>query len=265
MSDVVDLDQLSALVIIAAREELLPRFTTTGHTLKRDGSVVTEADLAMQQRIESELAARWPQFKLLGEEMEPAAQQALLAAPGEGLWCLDPLDGTSNFASGIPYFCVSLALLDSRGSALALVYDPIHDECFTARRGEGAWLNGKPLAVAEGGEIASSIAEVDLKRLDSELAARVAAEHPFRSQRNLGAGALDWCSLAAGRFQLYLHGGQKLWDYSAGCLIFSEAGGYATTLDGEPVFVADSTVARSVVAAGGEALYREWYHWLQDE
>ncbi|OOZ39671.1 inositol monophosphatase [Solemya pervernicosa gill symbiont] len=263
MEGSIDLKKLQQIVITAAREELLPRFEQIGHELKSDGSVVTEADIAMQQRLERELAEAWPQYGLLGEEMSTEAQQALLDAPGEGLWCLDPLDGTSNYASGIGYYCVSLALLDNEGSVLALIYDPVRDDCFTAVRGEGARLNGEPLLAPKGGEIKTSIAEIDLKRLDSDLAARIGAEHPFRSQRNFGSGALDWCWLAAGRYQLYLHGGQKLWDYAAGSLILAEAGGAATTFEGESMFADEKRGTRSVVSAVNGELQQQWLAWVK--
>ncbi len=259
------LEEIRVLVRRAAREEILPRFNRVQHGTKADGSVITEADLAVQARLILELEQAYPNYRLLGEEMETAAQQALLAAPGEGLWILDPVDGTANFAAGIPYFCVSLALLDDAGPRLGVVYDPVRDECFSAERGQGAWCNGEPLHSPASRPLAQCIAEVDLKRLPPGLAARVAAEAPFRSQRNFGAGALDWCWLAAGRFQLYLHGGQKLWDYAAGSLILGEAGGWATTLEGEPVHVAGMAAGegRSVVAAGDPAGAAAWRAVLQ--
>ena len=78
-----------------------------------------------------------------------AEQQRLLASPGAGLWCLDPLDGTGNFAAGIPFFAVSLALICAGAVQAAVVYDPVRDECFSALRGQGAWLNGRPLIASQ--------------------------------------------------------------------------------------------------------------------
>ncbi len=123
---------VAQIVKTAAREELLPRFAKAERSYKSDGSIVTEADVAMQQRMTGELAAFSPQYRLLGEEMTEEEQSGLLRAGEGGLWCLDPLDGTSNFASGIPFFSVSLGLLIDRKPYLGLVYDPLRDECFTA-------------------------------------------------------------------------------------------------------------------------------------
>ena len=99
------------------------------------------------------------------------------------------------------------------------------------------------------------------QRLDAALARRLAASPPYSSQRSFGSGALDWCMVATGLCHLYLHGGQKLWDYAAGQLILSEAGGFATTLEGERVLQL-ALVPRSVVAAPGQALHERWLTWL---
>jgi len=257
---------LRALVRMCSEEELMPRFADVGRSLKRDGSIVTEADHAMQDRVQQELAAHWPQYAFLGEEM-PATEHAKLATSQEqGLWVLDPLDGTSNFAAGIPFFSVSLALLIRGQVEIGMVYDPVRDEAFYAQRGVGSWLNGLSLGTRAplGLPVARSIAVVDFKRLESGLAGRLGANPPYGSQRNFGSSALDWCWLADGRFHIYLHGGQKLWDYAAGSLILSEAGGLAETLAGESVFAA-GLASRSVIAARDADLFREWSTWLKKQ
>jgi len=256
------LEALAQIVKTAAREELLPRFAGIERRFKADGSIVTEADLAMQRRLAGELAAFAPQYRLLGEEMAEDEQQALLTDGGEGLWCLDPLDGTSNFASGVPFFSVSLGLLIDRKPALGLVYDPIRDECFAARAGVGAWLNGRPLHCHPAGvSLRKGIAVVDFKRLSPALAGALVARPPYCSQRNFGSVALEWCWLAANRFQVYLHGKQQLWDYAAGVLVLAEAGGMAESLEGEPIYT-PALQARSAVAACDAALFDEWRAWL---
>ncbi len=258
-----ELKELCAMVIKAAREELLPRFHDRAHSIKHDGSVVTEADTALQQRLQTELTSRWPHYALLGEEMPLEQQQALRKKHGAGLWCLDPLDGSTNFAAGIPFFAVSLALLQDGVPVLGIVYDPLRDECFAARQGQGAWLNDAPLTIKPRHiPLNRSVAVVDFKRLSAPLAARLAQQPPYLSQRNFGSVVLEWCWLAAGRFDVYLHGGQKQWDYAAGSLILAEAGGRALTLHGEAV--ADATgQPRSVVAALEAQLFESWREWLK--
>jgi myo-inositol-1(or 4)-monophosphatase len=253
-----NLDDLIPLVKTVAREEILPRFNHTEARLKADGSVVTEADLAVQQRLAGALRDRYPRFGLLGEEMDEPQQRAVLAGSGQGLWCLDPVDGTSNFAAGLPLFCISLGLVVGGEPALGIVYDPIRDECFSAERGRGAWLNGVKLHCKPFNRpLRRCLALVDFKRLGQNLATELVLRPPYSSHRYLGSGALEWGWLAAGRFQVYLHGRQKPWDYAAGALILAEAGGFAETLGGEPIFAAGLT-SRSVVAAVDGELFESW-------
>ena len=257
-----DIDQLASLIRAAAREELLPRCARGGGSRKADGSLVTEADVAVQTRVQAALLQQWPQYGFLGEEMPADVQQAALAADSAATWCLDPLDGTNNFAAGIPYYSISLALLDAGGVSVGVVYDPSRDECFTAVRGQGAWLNGEPLRTGSGDlTLRRTIALVDFKRLTAEMREHLAAGPPYGSQRSFGSVALDWAWLAAGRCHLYLHGGQRLWDYAAGNLLLAEAGGSACTLQGEPVFTA-SLAPRSAVAAVDQRLFDAWCEWL---
>ncbi|MCG6872836.1 MAG: inositol monophosphatase [Gammaproteobacteria bacterium] len=257
-----DPDHVSELIRQACQAIGLADYGRPTTSIKRDGSVVTEVDQQLQERIRGALAARWPEFAFLGEEMSTAEQAAALGADCAGVWVLDPLDGTSNFISGLPFFSVSLALLIDGRPVLGLVYDPVRDELFSAVAGGGARVNGQPLVAGNTRtELRRCIACVDFKRLPSPLAERLAHDFPYMSQRSLGSCALDWCWLALGRFQVYLHGGEKLWDYAAGLLILEEAGGFATTLDGDPVF-SGSLKKRSVVAANGEPLFSSWKAWI---
>lgn len=252
---------LKDMIIPAAQEELLPRFARVERQHKRDGSVLTEADLAVQSRIATQLLQQWPDTVFLGEEMT-AAEQSQLLASGQPVWCLDPLDGTSNFAAGIPYFCVSLALLQQGEVLLGIVYDPVRDECFTASGGQDARLNGELLRVEQTGlELGQTTALIDFKRLEKDLATRLVTQIPYASQRSFGSVALDWCWLAAGRCHIYLHGRSNIWDYAAGNTIFHAAGGYSSTLDGEAIFT-HALTPRSSVAAVDQALFAAWTEWL---
>ena len=255
--------EIEKLIRDAAQRELMPRFENVSRSFKQDGSIVTEADTATQHFLHRALVEQFgEEIAFLGEEMAVAEQEALLAHSGNSLWILDPLDGTSNFAAGIPYFSISLALFRHGEVVLGVIYDPLRDECFAAEKNKGATLNGEPLRMPMRlPPIGRSIGLVDFKRLDSELARRLATHPPYASQRSFGSGALDWCMIASGRCHLYLHGGQKLWDYAAGQLILNEAGGYSSTLDGENV-LQPLLVPRSVVAAPSRELHEHWLHWL---
>jgi myo-inositol-1(or 4)-monophosphatase len=106
-----ELDELTRLIRDLAREELLPRFRHSERQYKPDGSIVTEADWVVQARLTRELRQRYPDIELLGEEMEEADQRQMLQSGDRLIWCLDPVDGTSNFAAGLPFFSISLALM----------------------------------------------------------------------------------------------------------------------------------------------------------
>jgi myo-inositol-1(or 4)-monophosphatase len=256
-----NLTTIKSIIKKAATEELLPRFTLVSGQFKADGSVVTEADLAMQNRLEHELLKAYPGSVLLSEEMTSEEQQNALDSESP-VWCLDPLDGTSNYAAGIPYFAVSLSLIHSGKVIMGLVYDPIRDEFFTATKDEPALLNNKELQTnQEITDLNKAIAIIDFKRLESDLAIRLVKEQPFASQRNFGASALDWCWLAANRGHVYLHGKQNIWDYSAGHYIFEKAGGVACTLDVDGVFV-NKLEGRSVIAAVNQSLQSNWKDWI---
>ena len=257
------INELARIVREVADRELPARFGCHSGSRKTDGSLVTEADLVMQSALVETLQRRWPDIDILGEEMDVTAQQKALQQSGTGVWCIDPLDGTSNFSIGVPYYAVSIALLHNNRIEMGVVYDPSRRECFAAVRAQGAWLNGRRL---QGQQLSTPLAEgmalIDLKRLSGELASRLAANPPYKSQRSFGAVALDWCWLAAGRCHVYLHGQQKLWDYAAGSLILLEAGGSAVTLEGGPVF-SPTLQPRSSVAALDPAIFTQWTEWLQ--
>ncbi len=251
-----------AAVKLVAAEEIMPRYLKVAHQHKSDGSLCTDADIATQTALARKLQAIC-NVPVLGEEMSEDEQRAIWQSAQEGLWCVDPIDGTSNFVHGLPYFAVSVALLRDGKSVLGVVYDPVSDEMFAAESGKGAYLNGEKLLgriIAQ--TMDRALANVDLKRLHPKLAAMLAMHPPCASQRNFGASALDWCYTAAGRYDLYLHGGQKLWDYAAGMLIMSEAGGYACCIESDD-FLAGDIWQRSVIAARSETMFNEWKNWIR--
>ena len=250
------------VVKAVAREEVMPCYLQVAHDRKADGSLFTKADLAAQDALRRELKKIAP-FPLLGEEMTEAEQRELWAAGQDGIWCVDPIDGTSNFVNGIPYFALSVALMREGRPLLGVVYDPVADEAFYAEKGKGASLDGVELPIKESmPAMYEAIAEVDFKRLPEDLAQALGRRPPFASQRNFGASTLEWCYVAAGRFDLYLHGGQKLWDYAAGSLILEEAGGCFASLRSND-FWSDDVWRRSVIAALHPPLFEQWKAWIR--
>ena len=253
---------LESLVRDIARDEILPRYLKSARNRKADGSLFTEADMASQQRFSEALPAFLP-GAVLGEEMTAAEQAALWRDGARGLWCIDPIDGTTNFANGIPLFAVSIAYLIEHEPVIGVVYNPITDESFYAARGAGAFLNGTELPLRAGAtELRDAVAGVDFKRISHHLGDELAVRPPYYSQRNFGSSALEWCFVAAGRLDVYLHGGQMLWDYAAGRLILAEAGGVAEALDGG-VLMSGPAIKRGVIAATSPALFAEWSAWVK--
>lgn len=254
-------EKLKQNIIRLAKEEILTRFEKISAEVKQDGSLLTEADLEMQKQTQAFLSENWPEFSFLGEES--SKQEQLEAMQSEvGCWILDPVDGTSNFASGIPVFTVSLALVAQGEIVMGLVYDPSRDEMFAARYGMGAELNGVPFtAHTAKKQLKQCIGLIDFKRLTNELSMKIIKGNPYASQRSIGSVALDWCWIAYGRGQLYCHGAQNIWDYAAGYLILNEAGGASCTLNGDKVFVTE-VVKRSAVAATTPNLLNQWQQYL---
>ncbi len=248
-----------------AATEIMPRFHRIRAEQKADGSLVTETDLAVQARLVEAIARDFPTTPLLGEEMTADDQQRLLAQADTGVWILDPLDGTSNYACGFPGFAISLAFVEHGEAILGVILDPVRNECFTATRDGGAWINGAPIRPsAPGQSLHDCLAMIDMKRLPPERIPALFRPGGFRSQRNLGSVALDWCWLAAGRYQVYLHGGQRLWDYAAGRLIANESGAVTRLYAGAGAMQATgiSLEPRLAIAAANEPLMEQWSEFV---
>ncbi len=254
-------DVLAAVQEVGERV-IMSRYLQVQRSCKADGSLLTEVDLAAQVALHQALHVLKP-VPLLGEEMSPEQQQAVWAEGHDGLWCVDPIDGTTNFVNGIPFFGISVALLEAGRTVKGLVYNPATREAFYAEQGQGAWLNGQRLPLRPApSRLDHCVAGVDFKRIPKALGDRLAKQPPYYSQRNFGSCALEWCYVAAGRLDVYLHGGQMLWDYAAGRLILEEAGGALCCLAGQD-FDADSQWRRSSICAVTPQLHAQWRDWIQ--
>ncbi|MGM0553206.1 MAG: inositol monophosphatase family protein [Pseudomonadota bacterium] len=258
------LDDLAAALREIGRSELLPRFEAGIEVgCKADGSLITPADHAADTRIREFLRAHGGDAPVLSEE-QPRADQTRVLEQARAFWLVDPLDGTSNFVGGMPFFAISVARVEGGRVTLGATYDPVRDELFTAGIDQPLRLNGAPPPACNrpaSATLGQAIALVDYKRLQPDLASALARAAPFRSQRNLGACALEWAWMAAGRADLYLHGGQALWDSAAGSLMLERAGGAMSCAAGGPVFHR-SLDKRSAIAARSATLFDQWRGWL---
>src|SRR5438132_2737711 len=216
-------------------------------TLKEGTDIVTKADLEVEAMFRAMIAERFPGHGVLAEEMDETRSSA-----GAYRWLFDPIDGTVNYAHGLPLFCASLAFEAGGILEVAAVYEPSRQELFAAERGKGASLNGAPIRVSKTpriGEAAlgtgfphgASARDRGMEDLLGELAIRA------RGLRRLGSAALDLCYVACGRLDGFWDRNLKPWDIAAGALIVQEAGGVATSFIGGP-FSCDSG---NVLASNG--------------
>jgi myo-inositol-1(or 4)-monophosphatase len=210
----------------------------SGFAINKKGAIdlVTEIDVAIEREFRAQVASAWPDHGVLGEEFGASA------GTGTGVrhwWIFDPIDGTTNFAHGLPIFCASLALEIDGVLEVGAVYDPMRDELFSAERGKGAWLNGERLAVSFAETLGDSLLVTGFPysvQTDGEeligLFARFTATS--RAVRRLGSAALDVCYVAAGRMDGFWEQGLGPWDIAAAALICEEAGGTISGLEGQP-------------------------------
>jgi myo-inositol-1(or 4)-monophosphatase len=192
--------------------------------------VVTAADRAVEELLVGRLREARPDDGLLGEE------GGALAGTSGLTWVIDPIDGTVNYLYGIPQWAVSIGLEDGSGAVVGVVYDPAKGELWQAVRGEGACLDGAPLACSSATELSQSLVGTgfgyDARRRSAQSRALPDLLPRVRDIRRLGSGALDLCSVAAGRLDGYYEQGLSPWDLSAGALIAREAGAVVTGLRG---------------------------------
>jgi myo-inositol-1(or 4)-monophosphatase len=216
---------------------------------KGRADLVTQADLGSQETVRQIVLDAFPHHTLLGEESPQCTPHAPREAAGtctphtpregtEYRWIVDPLDGTTNYVHGLPHYCVSLAL-ERRGELLVgAVYDPCLDECFTAIKGRGAWLNGRPIRVSQIGALSGAVAAAgfppDVRPEASDLLMFLDMLPRCQAVRRTGSAALNLCYLAAGRFDLFWSYSTRVWDVAAGALMVSEAGGLITSPTGGP-------------------------------
>jgi myo-inositol-1(or 4)-monophosphatase len=221
----------------------------SGFRIDKKGSIdlVTEIDLACEHLCREILAERFPDHDILAEELGGSASDR---PPSRFRWVFDPLDGTTNYAHGLPIYCSSLAFEIDGRSEVAAIYDPTRKELFTAERGEGAYLNGRSLHVSDARVLLDSLLVTGFPYNVHEESGDLVELFGFflgraRAVRRLGSAALDLCYVAAGRFEAFWEQHLKPWDVAAGALIVEEAGGRVTGMDGGPF---DPTAAHLIAS-----------------
>ncbi|MGI8946224.1 MAG: inositol monophosphatase family protein [Thermoleophilaceae bacterium] len=219
----------------AAGELLLERLGRPASGVERKSTrtdMVSDADRDAEALIGALLTDERPDDGLVAEE------GARTEGAGDRRWVVDPLDGTTNFLYAFPAWGVSVALEDARGAAVGVVYDPVRDELFSAVRGLGAWLDDEPIEVNRPQRLSASLIATgfgyDAERRRAQAERLVGVIGRVRDIRRAGAASLDLCWVAAGRLDGYYERGLQPWDWAAGSLIVTEAGGALRELEGDP-------------------------------
>jgi myo-inositol-1(or 4)-monophosphatase len=219
---------------------------------KGDVDLVTVADRAVEKLVRARLGEAFPQHGIYGEE---GTRERL---EGEYRWYVDPLDGTTNFAHGFPHFSVSMGLEhrpsgtrpeDDGTLVAAVIYDPMRDEAFTAERGHGSQLNGKPVRVSHTAQLAEALLATGFPSRKRHASPNVHfyQEFTLRSHgvRRAGSAALDLAYVACGRMEAFWEFNLNPWDTAAGILLVEEAGGRVTNFCGAQVRLASDEVLAS--------------------
>lgn len=222
--------------------------------IKHKGRIdlVTETDVQVEKALKRELGVILPQAEFLAEETSSQAKA------GDLLWIIDPLDGTTNFAHGLPLVAVSIALWHQGAIRIGLVHLPCTQETFTALRGQGAWLNQEPIRVSSADSLEQSLVATGFPYDVPQQVERIVAPLrrvlcACRGVRRMGAAAIDLAYTACGRFDGFYERGLKPWDTAAGWLLVQEAGGRVSRFDP----IADYDIRSDTVLASNGIIHAD--------
>ncbi len=236
-----DIDRVSALICEAAAEEIVPRFARLRPEEVRDkgaGDLVTAVDLAMERRLGRCLADLLPGAAVLGEEAVAADRQLLDLLTGTApVWVIDPLDGTGNFAAGLPLFAVIVGLIHGGTVCAGWIHDPLSGRMATAETGQGAWMDGR--------RVRMPVPEDHRSLTGSVYGRKFRQSEAYRRIWGGGRGALgqvfntrcvgqEYLARLLGGMHFGVYTRLNPWDHAAGCLLHREAGGYLARFDGSP-------------------------------
>lgn len=264
-----DIDRVSALIREVAAEEMMPHFATLDPEEigeKAPGDFVTSVDLASERRFTEALPDLLPGSLVLGEEAVSEDRTRLAVLGGnDPVWVVDPLDGTSNFAAGLPIFAVIIALVRQGKTVSGWIHDPSTGRMAVASHGDGAWMDGRRLKVRKPAE---------LRQMNGSIYGRkYRTSDAYRKIWGPGRGRLghvfnarcvgqEYLARLQGRMHFGLYTRLNPWDHAAGCLMHEEAGGYLARLNGEPY--APETPVPGVLLTPDRALWEEFRRSLID-
>lgn len=252
MDHAVALARKSGEVIRAA---LLNRDQNQVQTKSSDVDLVTETDQEVEKLIIQSVKSKFPDHRFIGEESVSSGQPCeLTAAP---TWIIDPIDGTTNFVHGYPFVGVCIGFAVNQQVEWGVVYSAIEDKMFTARRGRGAFCNGRPIQVSNQTDVHRAIVATEFgSNRDPEVVEKIFSSLrrvltlPVHGIRGAGSAALNMCLVASGAVEVYFETGIHVWDIAAASVIVTEAGGVVMDTAGGDV----DLMSRRVVAANNETI-----------
>ncbi len=231
----------------------LGRFGAAAGELKGRHDVVTEADREVERFIRSAIEGRFPADAIIGEEEGGSA--------AERVWLVDPIDGTANFARGIPHWCVSVACVEHGVPTVAAISEPCMDRVYAAARGRGAWCNDAPLRVSECAALDAATVEIGWSTRRPTAAYLALVGRVLEAGcafRRVGSGALGLADVAAGRSEGYCELHINAWDCAAGILLVREAGGFTNNFfagggltAGNPIIATNARLAAVLASVIG--------------
>ena len=204
-------------------------------TFKAKKDLVTEYDIAVETYLKKKFSKKFKDFNIIAEESDNANIEF------NNTIIIDPIDGTTNFVNGVPHTAISVGVYKNKKPYLAVVYNPILDELYTAKIGKGAFLNGKKLKVSHENDFQKSLLATGFPYTSNtnaddlnDVLKKIKVILPLcQDLRRLGAASLDLCYIAKGTFEGYYEMNLKAWDVSAGILILTEAGGVVSNINGD--------------------------------
>lgn len=214
-------------------------------------NIVTDVDLLSEARIIALLRDEYPDFGIITEE------SADIVGDSSYSWIIDPIDGTRNYAHGVPHFCVAIALAQGEDVVLGVIHDPVRQETFSVEKGQGAFLNGSLVAVSSRTSLETSLVGFDMgynaERGRETLEVAGALWPGVGAVRVMGSAALGLAYAACGRLDLYINLSLAVWDLAAGMLLVREAGGLVTDPDGQP-----STTRSDSIIAANQSVHKDF-------
>ena len=244
-----------------AGEVILQRLHTVKDVkFKGAKDVVTDVDLEAERVALAVLRREYPDFSILSEESEP------ISTGSPYTWVVDPLDGTRNYASGIPHVSVVVGLALGGEMVVGVTHDPVRDEAFTAEKGKGAFLNGSPLSISSRKELPECLLGFDMGYVDEKGALALDMIRTLwpdmQGMRIMGSGALGLAYAACGRLDIYFHHRLFPWDVASGLLLVSEAGGTVVDRYGDSATLdSQSVIASSPQLVAGFLKATEGLEW----